>query len=173
MATDWRDPEYELSGSEEHALLDSALEALSWSEHAWCVPSDPSPITQTVLCHAHATDCEHLMLDAKGFDLPEFLDGIEYLEWEEHSRAQLREDLQGFIDGSIADLTASDLSLEQVAHDFVLTRNGHGTGFWDRGLGAVGLRLTDAAKAYGSANAALIAAWKDDDGEIHARAVIE
>ena len=38
---------------------------------------------------------------------------------------------------------------EQHGHDFALTRNGHGTGFWDRGYGVVGGRLTEAAQAYG------------------------
>ena len=37
----------------------------------------------------------------------------------------------------------------RAGHDFWLTRNGHGAGFWDRGLGKVGDELTDAAKAYG------------------------
>lgn len=37
-----------------------------------------------------------------------------------------------------------------AGHDFWLTRNGHGAGFWDRGLGPVGDRLTSAAKVYGS-----------------------
>lgn len=37
-----------------------------------------------------------------------------------------------------------------MGHDFWLTRNGHGAGFWDRGLGELGDRLTDAAHAYGS-----------------------
>lgn len=31
---------------------------------------------------------------------------------------------------------------EQAGHDFWLTRNGHGAGFWDRGLGEVGEKLT-------------------------------
>lgn len=38
----------------------------------------------------------------------------------------------------------------QSGHDFFLTRNGHGAGFWDRGLGEVGDTLTKAAKVYGS-----------------------
>jgi hypothetical protein len=38
----------------------------------------------------------------------------------------------------------------RAGHDFWLTRNGHGAGFWDRGLGKVGDELTKAAKAYGS-----------------------
>jgi hypothetical protein len=42
-------------------------------------------------------------------------------------------------------------SNEQLAgHDFWLTRNGHGAGFWDRDLGEIGERLTKASEAYGS-----------------------
>ncbi len=41
------------------------------------------------------------------------------------------------------------LGAEQFGHDFWLTRNGHGAGFWDRGLGDLGKRLTDASKVYG------------------------
>lgn len=40
----------------------------------------------------------------------------------------------------------------RAGHDFWLTRNRHGAGFWDRGLGDVGRRLTDAAHAYGEVN---------------------
>lgn len=42
-----------------------------------------------------------------------------------------------------------NLDLAQCGHDFWLTRNGHGAGFWDRGYGKVGDDLTKAAKAYG------------------------
>lgn len=38
----------------------------------------------------------------------------------------------------------------QAGHDFWLTRNGHGCGFWDRGLGVIGAQLSVAAEAYGS-----------------------
>lgn len=38
---------------------------------------------------------------------------------------------------------------ERAGHDFWLTRNGHGAGYWDRGLGAVGDALTKASKEYG------------------------
>ena len=43
----------------------------------------------------------------------------------------------------------------QNGHDFCLTRNGHGTGFWDRGYGAVGDELSDACKPYGTLDAYL------------------
>lgn len=36
-----------------------------------------------------------------------------------------------------------------AGHDFWLTRNGHGAGFWDRGAGAVGDALAEAARVYG------------------------
>ena len=38
---------------------------------------------------------------------------------------------------------------EHAGHDFWLTRNGHGTGYWDRDMGSVGARLTEAAKSFG------------------------
>ena len=40
----------------------------------------------------------------------------------------------------------------RAGHDFWLTRNGHGAGFWDRGLGEPGDRLTDACKTFGEFN---------------------
>ena len=44
-----------------------------------------------------------------------------------------------------------------------LTRNGHGAGFWDRGLGALGERLTRAAKSHGSVDL-----YVNDDGKVDA-----
>jgi hypothetical protein len=43
-------------------------------------------------------------------------------------------------------------SADNFGHDFALTRNGHGAGFWDRGLGELGDRLTTAAKVYGESS---------------------
>lgn len=40
-----------------------------------------------------------------------------------------------------------------AGHDFWLTRNGHGAGFWDRGLDDVGDQLTRIAEGYGEAYA--------------------
>jgi len=36
----------------------------------------------------------------------------------------------------------------QIAHDFWLTRNGHGAGFWGRGIEELGERLTELAESY-------------------------
>lgn len=37
---------------------------------------------------------------------------------------------------------------QSAGHDFWLTRNGHGAGFWDRGFGVIGDALTDRSKEY-------------------------
>ena len=39
----------------------------------------------------------------------------------------------------------------QIGHDLWLTRNRHGSGFWDRGLGDLGQVLTKCAHSYGEA----------------------
>jgi len=51
-----------------------------------------------------------------------------------------------------------------AGHDFALTRNGHGAGFWDRGLGMAGDVLTDAAKSFGEKNF-----YVDDALTVHAQ----
>lgn len=75
------------------------------------------------------------------------------------SLASMRADCAAFCEANAADLDAyceqrsydsSQGSVSSYAgHDFLLTRNRHGTGFWDRGLGALGDRLTEASKPYG------------------------
>jgi hypothetical protein len=52
--------------------------------------------------------------------------------------------------------------ISQAGHDYALTRNDHGAGFWDRGLGNIGTTLTDMAKAYGSCNL-----YVGDDGKLY------
>ncbi len=42
-----------------------------------------------------------------------------------------------------------DDSEQRAGHDFWLTRNGHGAGYWDRGLGNAGEALSEAAKRCG------------------------
>lgn len=52
---------------------------------------------------------------------------------------------------------------EYAGHDFWLTRNGHGCGFWDGDWKEeLGRRLTNAAKEYGEFNL-----YIGDDGEVH------
>lgn len=60
---------------------------------------------------------------------------------------QARKDCEQFYDQAF-DLL-EDIDFKQMGHDFWLTRNGHGTGFWDRGLGERGDKLTEIAKTFG------------------------
>lgn len=56
-----------------------------------------------------------------------------------------------------------DIDDEMAGHDFWLTRNGHGAGFWDRGYPAhIGDALTDLAHSFGEQHPIV-----GDDGEIH------
>ena len=50
--------------------------------------------------------------------------------------------------GSLLD----EIDDDQAGHDFWLTRNGHGTGFWDRGLGKIGDKLSKIASGFGEAS---------------------
>lgn len=50
----------------------------------------------------------------------------------------------------------------QAGHDFWLTRNGYGAGFWDRGLGEVGEKLSELARSFGETNL-----YAGDDGNLH------
>ena len=51
---------------------------------------------------------------------------------------------------------------EQAGMDLWLTRNGHGAGFWDRGLDAVGDMLTELARGMGERDLYL-----GDDGQVY------
>lgn len=64
------------------------------------------------------------------------------------SLAEMRQDCDDFVSANLSDLVGIEAG--QAGHDFALTRNEHGVGFWDRGLGALGDRLSDAAKVYGT-----------------------
>lgn len=59
-------------------------------------------------------------------------------------------------------IAQSGLSPMDCAHDFWLTRNRHGAGFWDRGIGNIGKQLTDRARDCGSVDAII-----GDDGSIY------
>lgn len=57
-----------------------------------------------------------------------------------------------------------DWMMDQIGHDFWLTRNGHGAGFWDRNFGTEESRkaLTELSEVFGSRDI-----YKGDDGQIY------
>lgn len=76
---------------------------------------------------------------------------------------EITEDVRNFIDDAWDNITGSeDVTAEVMGRNFALTRNGHGAGFWDLGLGVLGDELTKAAKVYGEQNL-----YVGDDGQLH------
>ena len=61
------------------------------------------------------------------------------------------------------EIDLSGIEPEQLGHDLWLTRNRHGAGFWDRGLGEIGYKLTELAHSYGD-----VTLYIGDDGKIYA-----
>lgn len=129
------EPGFALSGSEVEALTDSYLETALWSS----TTEDGEPLDEGYSVHDVADE----------------------------TRNQATEDVEGFLEANaelIAQAKAArpGYSDSEVAHDFWLTRNGHGAGFWDRGLGDAGDELTKMAKAYGSVDL-----YVGDDGKVY------
>lgn len=80
--------------------------------------------------------------------------------------AEARKDCDNFAEYAAAEMAqlkeehgADD---DQNGHDFWLTRNRHGAGFWDRGYGKTGTEASDKAKSFGSADI-----YVGSDGKLH------
>ena len=69
-------------------------------------------------------------------------------EWAPETIAQAVADCRDSQEANAALLVQAG-SAEQNGHDFWLTRNGHGAGFWDRGYGKAGEDLSTAARVHG------------------------
>jgi hypothetical protein len=75
------------------------------------------------------------------------------------------EDCQDFQEANAALLQeaielSDSYSIEGAGRDYWFTRNGHGVGFWDRGLGAVGDALSDACRH------STVDVYLGDDGKV-------
>lgn len=76
--------------------------------------------------------------------------------------------MRGDVAAFLAELSADGvdwqpaMGAEQLGHDLWLTRNHHGAGFWDRGLGDLGDDLTRRAQAMGSSDLHV-----GDDGDLY------
>ena len=69
---------------------------------------------------------------------------------------QIREDCREFYYANAQLFRIANLTDEQIGHNFWLTRNRHGAGFWDLGLGELGIDLTKAAHTYGECDPQVI-----------------
>lgn len=90
-------------------------------------------------------ECEHT-LDAEVFYSLE--------DFSPEDRETMRNEIEVFIAAGPEDFAAycERRGAEQFGHDVALTRNYHGVGFWDRGLGTLGDRLTERCHALGEAS---------------------
>lgn len=81
-------------------------------------------------------------------------------------RAKAEETCKDFVDSNAEALRAATCrpgySWGSAGHDFWLTRNGHGAGYFDRGLGVTGGALQSAAKVYNSCDI-----YVGDDGKLY------
>lgn len=77
---------------------------------------------------------------------------------------EAEEDLQGFLTSCLSERPDcfDGITPAMVGHDFYMTRNGHGVGFWDRGLGERGHWLSKMSESYGDQ-----CAYIGDDGLVY------
>lgn len=68
----------------------------------------------------------------------------------EVAHMEILQDMTSFLhDDMVRDaIKALSLTAEEIGHNFYLSANGHGTGFWDRGWGEKGDILHNETKAY-------------------------
>ena len=81
----------------------------------------------------------------------------------ETARAMVKDcdDFRDYVCETIDSETADEIDSEQGGHDFWLTRNRHGAGYWD-GDWEKGDELTDAAHTFGGVDL-----YVGDDGKVH------
>lgn len=74
--------------------------------------------------------------------------GFTIVDLDSSARLTMAQDCEAFQTANADDL--ADCDATRAGHDFWLTRNRHGAGFWDGDYPAdIGARLTDASHAYG------------------------
>ena len=126
---------YGPSGRQIQDALDAYLECALWTDYDWSDPEGGAPLDANY-------DTDDIAPDAR-----------------ESARADVDAFLTLLADEGI--VWDGAMSASQLGHDFWLTRNGHGAGFWDRGLGRLGELLTSRASAYGESYA-----YVGDDGQV-------
>jgi hypothetical protein len=108
--------------------------------------ADLDEFTTQYLATAFWTDEERLKEEAEENGLDP---GEHDFEWSPEALMDAQEDCNSFREQfqELLDQAGDD---EQNAHDFWLTRNGHGAGFWDRGYpDEIGDALAEASRKFG------------------------
>lgn len=127
-------------------FIDAYIECALWSETADIVVNDDGTVSEAPTDGTYDTSFQSLNFDESDLT-SEAIDSI-------------RADCVAFIADNSAWLKQVSAHhtengwtyAAQSGHDFWLTRNGHGAGFWDRGYGTLGDLLTGACEPYGSSH---------------------
>lgn len=95
----------------------------------------------------------------------EGFDDIDYTDIDIKETKKAKNDIRTFLKKVYQENLLDVMDASQFGHDFWLTRNGHGAGFWDRSYendenGDIGDRLTKIAKSFGE-----VELYKGDDGK--------
>ena len=93
-------------------------------------------------------------------DDEEFEDG--HIDWSSEGMANMERDAELFFSKAEKLMQKTGGDPRQHGTDFWLTRNGHGAGFWDRGYGDLGDKLTAFANKFGEVHV-----YKGDDGKAY------
>ena len=94
---------------------------------------------------------ETALWSSTDFDGNPLDDDYSIADFDQESLERLKAECNDFIESHSDILYEIDNSWEEIAHDFWLTRCGHGAGFWDGDYEKpYDKQLTDAAKAYGN-----------------------
>jgi len=80
----------------------------------------------------------------------------------EQTLQEMRVQLQSFLDMVEKSYPGHTFKGDKLAHDFWLTRNGHGSGFWDGDWPDQGAKLTELSKRFGECDI-----YEGDDGKLH------
>lgn len=131
-------------------FTDGYAEALLWADTmVWVDPSGENDYPAEH--YWWQTPAQDWALDAFGFE----------------DRATIVDTCEDFVSAQWLLLLAYGRAPELAGHDFLLSRNGHGTGFWDHGTGRLGDLLHAASKPYGSTSAYCYEPDTSDDNDAH------
>jgi len=101
----------------------------------------------------HYNDTAIIAIAVQYRETAEWADGCEgdytCASWSLAAIEEAKEVAAKFVSDAAEILERLDLDWSDIGHNLWLSRNGHGTGFWDRGWGDVGDKLHEIAKAMG------------------------
>lgn len=122
------------------AVLIGYVECALWSESCQGTACPTIPDTQ-----CYGQDCDKSLSHTLNFGTDDLSAA---------ASRDMEADVEGFLTSCLAERpnVFDGIEPEMIGHDFWLTRNGHGAGFWDRGYGEKGDWLTAMAKPFGSAH---------------------